>query len=75
MNRKTTDFDLCYQCGWLGLCVIACPLASPERAIRPEYSTHPDIEIKGADEAFEIVIAAEGSSESRTAEMPAHDSL
>ncbi len=69
MNEKS-DYALCYQCGWLGLCAMACPLADPAKAIRPEYSTHPDIE-NAADVAFEIVVEPE--DESRSSPPPGHE--
>ncbi len=59
--KSKTDFDLCYQCGWLGLCTVSCPLADPAKAIRPESSTHPDIE-HATDEAFEIVVETDDES-------------
>ncbi len=44
----------CTQCGWLGLCVVACPLSDPARMISPSISTAPGIE-EEEDTAFEIV--------------------
>ncbi len=73
MNKRTTDYDLCYQCGWLGLCVVACPLADPARAIRPDASTHPDIQDAGANDEFEIVIESQPAPQSRPVRPPAQE--
>ncbi|MGB8646059.1 MAG: hypothetical protein WCF84_12540 [Anaerolineae bacterium] len=59
--------ELCYQCGWLGLCAIACPLSDPARMIPPDYSTHPGMDAD-ADEAFEIVIRDSDAPESCAAD-------
>ncbi len=45
----------CAQCGWLGMCVIACPLADPARLISPGCTTAPGLDKALDDEAFEIV--------------------
>ncbi len=71
--KAKNDYALCYQCGWLGLCTIACPLADPALAIPPESSTHPDIENQ-VDEVFDIVIENPDASESRPDQPPILDS-
>ncbi len=73
MNKKS-EYDLCYQCGWLGLCAIACPLADPAKAIRPEHSTHPDI-ANAADERLEIVLDSQDASKSQPDQPPEPDML
>ncbi len=57
MFKPEKNLDPCYQCGWLGMCTIACPLADPARQISPTISTAPELDPTLADSAFEIVAA------------------
>ncbi len=63
MERRGHDLIPCYQCGWLGMCVIACPLRDPARSISPDCSTHPNVDTLDEDEAFEIVLADKPASD------------
>ncbi len=60
---KVTDYPTCFQCSWLGLCVVACPLTD-SGAIDPASSIASDS--SAAEEVgFEIILeqASEDSSE------------
>ncbi len=54
MPKPLQDYDLCYQCGWLGMCTVACPLLDPARMIPPGISTQPTLDDALDDVAFEI---------------------
>jgi hypothetical protein len=55
MNKPPKDLDLCYQCGWLGMCTVACPLLDPAQQIPVSVSTAPDLDPALDDLSFEIV--------------------
>ncbi len=46
----------CYQCGWLGMCVVSCPLADPARMISPTMSSIAGLDSSLDDVQFEIVL-------------------
>ncbi len=56
MFTPDKNLDPCYQCGWLGMCTIACPLADPARQIPSTVSTSPELDPALADSTFEIVL-------------------
>ncbi len=74
MPKPLQDYDLCYQCGWLGLCTIACPLLDPVRMISPAISSAPGLGAEFEAVTFEITWE-ENSTESEPAqdEPPSDD--
>ncbi len=53
MNKKVVELLPCYECGWLGLCVIACPLRDLATTISSECTTTPGLE---QDEPFQVLL-------------------
>ncbi len=56
MAEPVQDYELCCQCGWLGMCTVACPLLDPARMISPHISTAPRLEAELDNPAFEITL-------------------
>ncbi len=54
------------QCGWLGLCLMACPLWDPARRIPPTGSTAPGLDDAREDERYEIVISEDAAGKPGT---------
>ncbi len=54
MSKPLQDYDLCYQCGWLGMCTVACPLLDPARMIPPAISNTPALGPEFDTTSFEI---------------------
>lgn len=59
MAEPLQDYTLCYQCGWLGMCTVACPLLDPARMISPYISTAPGLEAELDASAFDIHLEAD----------------
>ncbi len=51
---KPRDLLACYHCGWLGMCIVACPLVDPTQVVSRASHSASDLDLRLDDSAFEI---------------------